>query len=823
MKVRIGLVKACVLGALLSGAIAASTAALAQELAPAGGSATGATYFTDGLPTSTEWTWGVEPTPANTAPFLGKASQSHGGWWTHGVVEFGGRDFVNNPQKSGLTAFGGKSLSSYYEYSDIAPGPFGDFDVATGTNDGLYQLEIGGANVGYDDQSFFLDWSEIGVQYFVFTYDQTPHLYSTNALSPYVVNGDQVTFAPGVPKTATTAALLAPYAAPVALGIHRDTASFAYRWTPDEAWDLNLDYSYMSRTGTQPSEVAESNAKIDTQYAKPVDDSTQNYSANGEYVGMSPWGKRYVFSLGYSGSQYHDNITNVFVQAAPGSSSFAIPSTWPSNQANGATATLAADLPWQSRYVGTLEYSAMTQNAAFPATNTGAGGQYLPEGLPSLNGEINTTLTDNVLTTKISPFLTAKSTFRYYDFDNATPELAVLGATTGVDTAGSTDDHAATTAHTISMGYTKTNAGEALNWRPDRYWNLGAAYGYERYDWTRADVDVTNQNSGSAFIDYDPWIWLTSRASVEYSSRRYENYDYFGYVGDFQWDTPLCSPTATATCVSDEYANSQQQLMIDNRDVWDANYSVNVIVIPNLTLTPWTKYQDQKYGVDPYTQQGLEDSNSWDFGVDGTYVIDHSLSIMAGYSASYAHEDLVGSTCAGPVGSAPTAHGATCTTLPYAYSNLANALYTNERSVVNTFTTAVRYVPIPGRLDTELRYNASLGVDDMAVSPVTNLESGTTQFPANNVWFQRVDATATYTFDRQKVAQLGWRGGDVKLKFRYTWESNSQTDWANDPLSPYTTAAQMMTDCGTSGCLWMGWFNPDYNVQMVSAALLASW
>ena len=47
-------------------------------------------------------------------------------WWFQGYLETGGRFFLNNPQKDGVSAFGGKSLAKYYEYSTLKPGPFLD-------------------------------------------------------------------------------------------------------------------------------------------------------------------------------------------------------------------------------------------------------------------------------------------------------------------------------------------------------------------------------------------------------------------------------------------------------------------------------------------------------------------------------------------------------------------------------------------------------------------------------------------------------------------------------------------------------------------------
>ena len=194
-----------------------------------------------------------------------------------------------------------------------------------------------------------------------------------------------------------------------------------------------MAYSYMSRTGTQVSGLeggpAGSEIANNQQVLRPVDDSTQNYGTNGEYVGTSFWNQKYILTLGYSGSQYNDKWNDFLVQGAGTgtalkpvpSTKFAALSLWPDNQANAFSSNLVADLPWNSRYTGTLNYTMMTQNAAFaPAADLGNATPALATS--NLDGSINTLLSNNVITTKITPDLTAKTTFRYYDFKNNTPE-----------------------------------------------------------------------------------------------------------------------------------------------------------------------------------------------------------------------------------------------------------------------------------------------------------------------------------------------------------------------------------------------------------------
>ena len=129
-------------------------------------------------------------------------------WWVfHGEVEAGGRFFLNNPQKDGIKSQGGQALGKYYEYSDIKPGPFGQFWLNGQTKDGLYNFNVWGDNVGYNDQRYEADVSKAGEHYFDVIWDQTPHVYSTNALTLYSgLGGPALVLPPGLSNTLFDAA-----------------------------------------------------------------------------------------------------------------------------------------------------------------------------------------------------------------------------------------------------------------------------------------------------------------------------------------------------------------------------------------------------------------------------------------------------------------------------------------------------------------------------------------------------------------------------------------------------------------------------------------
>ncbi len=874
---RIRFVQACIVGAVLLGGTALiSTDAFAQCCQ--GGGPTGANAFTDGLATSAAWPADPWLWPADNASLL-KAPPVAPFWWTHGEIEAGGRDFLNNPQTNGSiygdTAaghqvyLGQQSLAKYYEYSIVAPGAFGGGHVATGTSDGLYQIDLWANNVasnfqGFSDQSYMLNVSKAGEQYLTFIWDQTPHVYSTSAMTPFNgVGTNNLTWAggstaikalPGIDpvtgKAFTAYSGIIPYLMPTDLGIQRNTAAVSYRATdPWMSWDAGADYSYMTRTGTMAAGIVELNGFTGTQVPAPVDDSTQNFGAKGEYIGTSLWGQKFTFKAAYNGSIYTDNISSYTVQnpffptvgsctaataskAGTANCGSAQMSTWPSNQMNGVSTTTSADLPFNSRYVGTTSGIMMTQNAAFLPMTNNPNAVNSPNGVPwnqvgalpvqSLGGEINTLLSNNVITTQITPTLASKLTYRYYNFDNNTPRVIepcwIAYDGTGTKPAsvtapcGAAGSEASLSSLTIS--YVKQNAGEELNWRPVREWNFNVGGGWEGYNYSEADAGYTNEYSVKGSVDWKPTSWVTARASGFYSDRIAGDYSYLNNVAAIQFPivgnyTPQCA-TLTASCGSWLYSSAYQQFMFDNRQRTKADVLVDVVVLPGVTVTPTFKYKDDYYPLNtantPATAiaEGLSDQKMISGGVDVAWVVTPTLSIVASYYYEYYHQNLYSGTGTG----APTA---------------ATLVTTVDNEFVNTVTVAAKWAAIPNTLDFDVRGQVSGGVDQQTCSLCTYTNAaGVTQpagtpFPNDTTLWERVDATATYRFDPTWVHQMGFQG-DLLMRLRYTWERNAVSNWQNDSLAPFTDIPAYQ-----ASNIYMAYDNPNYNVQMLALSLMARW
>jgi MtrB/PioB family decaheme-associated outer membrane protein len=762
-------------------------------------------------------------------------------WYFHGDLEVGGRFFANNPNKDGIASLGQSSLGKYYEYTEIKPGAFFTGWLSTGSKNGLYKIDAWGDNVGYKDQHFEVGASKAGEFYFNGVWDQTPHVYSTNAQTLYGGIGTNALTLPGglAAKLHTDCGDAAACATPgtaqtditnnlytTELGIRRDTAAADFRWTPTDAWDFKVAYSNMHRTGSQVDGIAfgpgTTNIGV-AQVPKPVDDTTQNYSATGEYVGTSPWGQRFNFKVGYGGSMYTDKWNSYTVEdpfcpltvvgvcgpGTPGGTGnggtnyapSALVSLWPSNQSNGFNATLGADLPMKSRYMGTVSYIMMRQNEGFLPftnnTNPWLNGQPNPT-LPasSLNGAINTFLSNNVLTTDITSTLRSKLSYRYYNYDNETPELLFNDFILTDTTSANNRTTAYAPVHSLSVSYVKQNAGADLDWRPDHHWNVGVGYGFERYDWTRADSDVTNEHQGKAFVDYKPWTWLTSRLSGSISDRRYDNYDYRGFVGVFQWTDPTC---ATVQCGS-QYSNAYRQFYLDNRVRGMAKYSVAIDVLRGLTVTPTASYQEDNYSISNF-EAGLTRVQAIKAGVEVAYAIDPYTTFLFSYMNEISQQQLKYTNAAS---GAMTA---------------ANVFHADVRDTVDTFMGAVTWAAIPDQLDFKLSYTLSLSKDsqpqltDAGVAPAV-------QYPDVRGQWSRLEAQAKYTFDKTWTKSMGFNG-EAYAKLRYVWERNSVDNLDQDIMTPYfltlngATTLQRMT--------WMAFDNPNYDVQLIAASFGLKW
>ena len=263
---------------------------------------------------------------------------------------------------------------------------------------------------------------------------------------------------------------------------------------------------------------------------------------------------------------------------------------------------------------------------------------------------------------------------------------------------------------------------------------------------------------------------------------------------------PTVPPFTAQNSASWFYAPAYQQFMFDNRERTKVNLALDIVAFRGVTITPTFKYQDDNYGLNPANQEGVTDSRITSWGVDLGWVVTPDLSFAASYYWEEYNQSLYNYTNVALTNLIGTgwpyeAQPGNCS-LPQNNTNPnANCLLiTSDKEHVNTVTAGMNYAAIPGKLDFDLRYTVSWGVDEQRLVTPAKPFAGCTNcvgvFPNDTTLFERLDASATYKFDPDWIRSMGFNG-DLKAKLRYTWERNGVNNWQNDPLAPFTNITGM--------------------------------
>ena len=751
---------------------------------------------------------------ADIGPYL-KAAPAETGWYYYGGLEAGARFYIDRPGSGfGRNADGSfllptqtQSRAKFEEYGKLPSGLFLDWiHLGAGSNDGRYNVDFWGDNVGLNSQSYNFGFAQNGVQYLNLGWDQTPHLWSYSAKSLFGgIGSTNLTVATPIQDYLRTHLLgtdrynyINANATQIdELSMQRDRFSADYRYTPTPNWDFNVSYSHEDRTGTRPGTLSyhKTAAQRPTNVIGipyPVDDTTHTPKASGEYAGAGPWGK-YSFKLGYAGSIYTDNLTLLTVQNPFGQTGGQVYGTLrvplpPSNQAHAFTGSGAFDIPvFKSRFTTTNQLKRMTQNEAFLDTsNNGLTADPLP--ISSLNGDVRTFLTNNILTSSLTANLRNKLGVRYYEHTNRTEdEVSFTNQLYG-------DATLTPRGPTEYLSYKKTNIDEDLTWTtPVEGLTVGAGYGFERWNRHNRFTSKTDEHVGRMFANWQANDWAQWRTSYSYGVRRYRG----------EYELPAADP----------WLNSRMFDLAD-RNQHKARTLLDITVTDAITVTPNAGLRWDDYPGDAPNQLGVSSNHAWNAGVDVGFVVSPTLRLMAGYNFE---RSKLGQSAA-----VPNASGIIC--------NPADAIIPpqciwsdNLTQTYHSLVASANWKAIPNKLDIRLNYAASWAREAHNFTPCSLNDNDCNgvgyglPWPDNNNLYQRFEAIARYNFDKDTVQRLGWKG-KVMAKLRYRWEKNGGSFWQSDAVNAYNPNLNSAADS-----TFLAYDNPYYTVHLISASLVVKW
>jgi MtrB/PioB family decaheme-associated outer membrane protein len=729
-------------------------------------------------------------------------------WWYEGFVEVGGRFYLNNPDKT--------KLGKFYEYRDLQPGVFGDFLVGAHRRGAdPIDIEIWGKNVGWNDQAFGLDLSKPGAYYLTLGWDETPHVFAKDAKTTYSGGNILTTPTYPFPPGAATNTFVNNNSNTFDLKYRRDTASGQFRWTPTDNWDVTADYSHMHRDGAQrlsaltfapPAGRGGADTRASIELPKPVNDTTQNGNLKAEYAGSTPWGKSFNFALGGGFSVYNNDVGcgSVAGFRPPGSSDancLTFQNPWvaantavdplfnryslaPDNQAQTFSVSGGVGLPFNSRYMGTFQYTRMTQDETFmtstinplvtPATLTRS----------SLGGDARTTLFNNALNTQITSDLKSTLRYRYYDYHSNQQPITITGLFTNPDTNAG----AAGVLTTQPVNFNKQNAGADLAWQPLKWLNTGAAYEWERWSRQMAGTDVvtlttglfdvvTNENAAKIFADTN-WGWSALRASLRYGERR---------LGS-DYANPLPSNS-----------NAFRMVDVQNRNSTIAKASWAFNMTETVTITPVGGYQFDDYQTDGTTQFGIKEYKSWNAGGDVAWNLNRMASVYVSYIHDNGHRQVYQNT-------------------------VPSNLVLDTTDFIDTVIVGGKWTAIPDKLFLNATYSYTRSTSKWASNcgPGGCLFSPMPTFPDTHDTNQRFDASAKYMLDPTFLRNAGFlANAQAYVKARVLWEQNNTDSWQN--IDQQLGWLVNPADLTMARSVFLGIGSPNYNVVLGMLSFGLKW
>ncbi len=430
------------------------------------------------------------------------------------------------PATSGVAEFGARysdisgDAARYQRYRDRRDG--GTLDLFRFERQGAtWWFDSGAEHVGYKDQRYFASFRSDKVRA-AFSWDQIPLFDSADARSLYRSDAPGVfRLDDAIQSGAVPLASLTPGAPGVDLRSYRHVAAFDFSYMPTKALDVGVKVRQSVRRGSTPWSGPFAFYNV-VELAAPVDTRTSDVDATVQWTGP-----RGMLRLGYGGSWFDNNVPTLvwdnplalndtvsptgYIYGNAGAQGQA--ALWPTNDMQSTSMAGMVRLPGRTRVNGNVTLGLMRQNTPLlPVTiNTALSPIPLPRATAEAEGR--TTAMTYSLTSNPGAYVWLNARYRYYDYDNRTPELSLPNFLVMDQTV-----HGAVKTHPIS--YTRQNLDLDAALTPAPFASVRAGYSRANDDRTHRIFTSTTEETFRTSLDATPGRYVTVRAIVERSRRR---------------------------------------------------------------------------------------------------------------------------------------------------------------------------------------------------------------------------------------------------------------------------------------------------------------
>jgi MtrB/PioB family decaheme-associated outer membrane protein len=383
---------------------------------------------------------------------------------------------------------------------------------------------------------------------------------------------------------------------------------------PTSAWDLSAGYRVIDRDGSRPK--AFGFGSFGGNYinvAPPIDERTHEARADAQYV-QETWN----IGLNYTGS-FFDNDLDGFsadnpltdpVDETTGDSAVGRAALSPDNSAHLVSISGAGILPtsFPSQLAGSFSWGVTLQDDNFlPVTSNEAiiatGDPRLMLPAKDLDGRVYTINGNVVYTARPISDVNVKVRYRIYDHNNDTDQLTFAGEAPN-------DRNLRDGETSIAYRYQRQNALAEATWRPGKG-SVSTTVGMVWENWNRdsaRNVRDTNEYGPTARVDWRAAKWARLRGGYTFAARRGDSYDEMGGLAGLR--------------------------RFPQADLLRHRFNLLAQLDPcedfGVTLTGafhLTDYDD--------SDQGLNDDDRFDVGIEANYRAHERVNIWANYNFDY--------------------------------------------------------------------------------------------------------------------------------------------------------------------------------------------
>ena len=581
------------------------------------------------------------------------------------------------------------NFTQYGEYNNVTGGwsiKYSDLE--------RYFLNTDAANIGQDNQYYFLGGGRYGKYKIDLSYDEIPHRYAFNQKSLYTgigsqnlalsdalqtdlqgLAGDPVAQANRLNAAYATANIGDPKIQRKDLALNMDLVAL-------DPFSLRVEFAGEKQEGTRP--LFGSFSLINAlELFEPVNNETFDMKFIAEYAK-----KAYFLNATYYFQNFKNKVdTLTFDNPFRIDDTFGGPSNGrldlapDNNYQNVSLSGSYMDLPFRTRLSGTAAWGWMSQDdSLIPfTTNTALAPPTVPVNYPSLASlptrkadvKVNTALYQFALSSNPLSYMHVKGKFRHYSYDNNTNQLAFPDGYVDSDTFPVTGT-LPNPISTLPSSYNTTKADIDVGFDVWTQTRLNLKYTYNLTKRTNREVDRQNDNIYGASIDSNPIDWLGLRLAYDRTETDINEYVYNVYLKGGQDLEQL-----PALRKYDQADVSRDRL----------RFSTNLYPTDQLTFGGSFVYGRDRFKDSPY---GLTGNKYYSFSLDAGYALTDRLDLNAFYVyEKYDNEQI-----------AQGGFDENNDGLPTVTDWLAEG-----QDVINTVGLGVKYAVIPKKLDFDLSYS----------------------------------------------------------------------------------------------------------------------